>query len=120
MDVSQHEDDDGDDGDDDDDDELGGPGEGLDYDGGIHPDKDDGPAVLQHMAETEDIFHFVNIQGDGDIEPTPLKQTHLPQSRALDDEDDQQVVDVDETAGKMVGHDVKLYDKWKQMFRRES
>jgi hypothetical protein len=50
---------------------------------------------------------------------TILKQTRPPQSRALDDEDNQQVVDVDETAGKVVGHNVNLYDKWKQMLEVE-
>jgi hypothetical protein len=79
----------------------------------LYPDAD-------HIEEPEDIFHFVGIQDLGDEGSNgtglPRSQTRLPQSRALDDEEDCKVEDVDETAGKVIGQDQKLYDKWKQIF----
>lgn len=87
------------------------------YDHGqfLYPDADD-------IEELEDVFHFVDtgIQGLGEKGSSrtglPQSQTRLPQSRALDDEEDCKVKDVDETAGKVIGQDQKLYDKWKQIF----
>lgn len=94
-------------------------------DNGDHEEEmraDDGTPELYPIEEPENTFHFVDIQGVqgiGDAGPgrsTSLNSTRLPQSRALDEEEDCQVEDVDETAGKVIGQDQKLYDKWKRIF----
>ena len=89
---------------------------GEEFGEGFHPELDSVPPELPPFEEAEDIFHFVGT--------TSSRRTRPPQSRALYEEDDQQVVEVDKTAGKVIGQDQKLFDKWNQIFghgtRKES
>src|ERR1700734_754467 len=84
LDISQH-------GSNDDNDNEEENGEAFDHGGHgfLYPDADDdGPPELDAIEEPEDVFHFV-----GTGLSTSSNRTRLPQSRALDEEDDQQVED---------------------------